>query len=178
MCEACYRMANENYESPYERGEGLPTPNLALLRKVRDHIDNDPNSWDQNTWFSVKLNSEVLAFEDSKTFEVEIIGLEKCGTAACAAGWTVILGGDEDDQPQVSKTDVANRLFIINNRIPDVSYAVQASMTKGGDMISERAKELLGLTDIEASGLFNAANSRADLEFWFKRIAERAGEEL
>jgi hypothetical protein len=48
-----------------------PTPNAELAYKVLDHIDADPASWDQYTWFSA----------------------QPCGTVACFAGWTVMLSG-------------------------------------------------------------------------------------
>jgi hypothetical protein len=46
-----------------------PTPNVALLRKTLEHIENHPQEWNQGTWH--------------------------CGTIACFAGHAVIIDGGQ-----------------------------------------------------------------------------------
>jgi hypothetical protein len=47
----------------------MTTPNAALAYRVLDHIDAHPEQWKQGVY----------------------IGKAECGTAACFAGWTVLL---------------------------------------------------------------------------------------
>lgn len=47
----------------------MTTPNAELAYAVLDHIDANPRSWDQNTWW--------------------------CGTAACFGGHAILLAGGE-----------------------------------------------------------------------------------
>ncbi len=46
-------------------------PNAELAYKVLDHIDTNPETWRQKVW----------------------AGKSECGTAACFAGWAVMLSG-------------------------------------------------------------------------------------
>lgn len=50
-------------------------PNAELAYRVLDHIDADPETWNQEWWFTVT----------------------ECGTAACFAGWACTLSGDRPD---------------------------------------------------------------------------------
>jgi hypothetical protein len=63
-------------------------PNAALAYRVLDHIDAHPEQHDQNVWV-----------EEGRD----------CGTAACLAGWAVLLSGDEpifdDDEPPQRETN-------------------------------------------------------------------------
>ncbi len=48
-------------------------PNAELAYRVLDHIDANPDSWDQGLWLK----------------------RTDCGTAGCFAGWACMLAGDE-----------------------------------------------------------------------------------
>jgi hypothetical protein len=64
-------VIDEQEDAPWRR----TPPNLPLLRKVLDIIDNDPEHWDQCT------------FETDWTFGRRIAPKGKCGTTRCIAGW-------------------------------------------------------------------------------------------
>jgi len=53
-----------------------PTRNAALAWRVLDHIDANPDQWDQEVWISRSPG---------------------CGTAACFAGWACLLSGDQPE---------------------------------------------------------------------------------
>jgi hypothetical protein len=57
-------------------------PNAELAWRVLDHIDANPEQWDQGKW----------------------IGEAECGTVACFAGWTVLLSGGEINTSSESVT--------------------------------------------------------------------------
>jgi hypothetical protein len=174
MCEQCRQLVEADFRLSLTLDFDEPTPNLPLLHKVAEHIDNDPNSWNQKVWFSIDLSSvEIFVVEPTQ----ELQGVEKCGTAACVAGWALTLGGKEEDQPNVSDSQIRSQLRLMAAFPSGSETCASASFTKEGTSIPRAAQELLGLTDYEAEGLFRSENSRADLEYWFKAIARRAGEE-
>lgn len=75
------------------------------------------------------------------------IWMNECGTVACLAGWTCLLAGD---QP------VCRPLW--------TDYmAVRVGDTHRLRKIRGRAKELLGIDDLQADYLFDASNSIDDL---------------
>ena len=53
------------------KGQGLPIPNVPLLRRVREHIEAHPELWHQNNWRQQT----------------------PCGTAHCFAGWIAEFDG-------------------------------------------------------------------------------------
>lgn len=85
----------------------------------------------------------------------------QCGTRYCVAGHAVAMNGIEMQWRQ--------------GDYPDQEYAMRT--TSQVEIFCE-AQERIGLTDYEADKLFNASNSRADLERIATQIADRAGEPL
>jgi hypothetical protein len=87
---------------------------------------------------------------------------DHCGTVACLAGRTCLLAGDTPSDLEPGLNGRLQTAFIVRD---------------GGGVqdISERARELLGLTHDECR-MFSATNDRADLQEWAIRIAARAGE--
>lgn len=77
----------------------------------------------------------------------------KCGTTFCFAGWTVALG---------SSTEVAWQY----------GYAV---CTATGELISDVARDLLGLDDNQADRLFGGSNTLADIR---RTVEDIIGEPL
>jgi len=107
-------------------------PNAELAYRVLDHIKANPEEWDQSFWASKR----------------------PCGTVACFAGWTVILGGYELDWKQVPGGN------------PQATSVVDPSgVTR---RIPARAEGLLGIwldpwVD-EGLDLFHMNNTMEDLE--------------
>lgn len=77
-----------------------------------------------------------------------------CGTAHCIAGHAVVLSGGQ---------------FVTLNRVR-IGEKVQN--------VHNVAADLLGLDDRTADDLFDAGNTREDIQRIAERIAERAGERL
>jgi len=96
---------------------------VKLLRRVKRHILAEPKRLDMNQWVKPSRQSP-------------------CGTAACIAGWTVLLSGPEEKIAEVSKT---RTLYEAN----------EAAIGGFGVGIGERARQLLGLTYEQSVRLFH-----------------------
>jgi len=132
-----------------------PTPNLPLLRKVLGHIDNHPREWNQSTW-GMQTQSETA-----------------CSTAHCVAGWAVVFDGTHD----VTYSPHSGRMRI------DGQQEILAHPVSGGHLRCYAAafihgRNALGLTDSEATRLFQGNNERYDIQRIAETIANRAGEKL
>lgn len=135
-----------------------PVINIALLRKVMEHIENHPEEWQQSVWRTDQDN--------------------RCGTAMCFAGHAAHIGGCEwADQVMgfVSEHVIANEA--------DREWVEQCALAtietrKGVPMIHAafRAQRLLGLTDAQRGELFLSGNSLADLRAIVDRFEREAFE--
>lgn len=101
--------------------------NAELLERVMQHIDDHPELHEQWHWFN------------------------ECGTAACFAGWTCLLGG-------LKKADGYSSRVELSKRPLDSAAARDA------------ACQLLGLDDDEAELLFHAGNTRDELRLMVKDL--------
>jgi hypothetical protein len=130
-----------------------PPDSHTLLIAVRDLVLENPERHDQEHWVS-----NVFGTMRGKRFDVTALrafavkGLPEepqddsnpvCGTRACVAGWTVILG----DDPRVRLDGDIGIIF------PD---------GKAGSY-SERARELLGINDRQAEYLFDMNRTRDEV---------------
>jgi hypothetical protein len=120
---------------------------LALLDHVLDHIDAHPESWDQDTYGTCTTDPEQTP--------------TSCNTAACIAGWTVVLAS-----PLPLYFDERDGYLRIDNR---GNYYIG---------VPEEAAELLDLPqnrayyrDYDEAGLFHTSNTREDLQYLRDEIA-------
>lgn len=123
---------------------GAPAPKLRRkkLRATLAHIVLNPEAHNQSGW----------VFSNSEAPEVEIPGNGTiCGTAACFAGWTLIL---DHKRFKIDKDD----WNIVRIR-PTSEY------TEEFNGVSATAQTVLGLTGHEAHALFYDAQS-------FKQVVE------
>jgi hypothetical protein len=126
-------------DQPTTPTQSARTPNAELAYRVLDHIDRNPEQWDQQNWFRET----------------------KCGTAACFAGWAVVLtGGDVEvnasgdwksvtlDGEEFRYFNIAglNALGIETDEVPDSKHDCPCGC--GGTEIDQ---------------LFDGANTRSDL---------------
>lgn len=131
-------------ESPEAEGGDVdldPRPNATLAYEILDLIKANPGHLDMNDWVKSRRR-EVIT----------LATVTECGTTACFAGWTVLAAGDALDV-------YWSRAFS------------RSGLRPGHRMISDRAQELLGLTDEDARDLFLETDD-ADLEL---RICEIFG---
>lgn len=109
----------------------MTAPNAELAYRVLDHIDAHPEQWEQGKW----------------------IGQAECGTAACFAGWAVLLSGAEP------------RFYMKGCSTADVVFDGRARVAP------DLAEELLGASRWVEAGdgesddidLFAQDNTREDL---------------
>lgn len=131
-----------------------PTPNVALLRQVRDHIAAHPEQWNQEFWRSGG----------------------RCETAYCFAGWTAELAGGTWmlDNPGASPV---RSPYLTVDPADLKSDVMRDALGKRAVHASRRATRLLGLTGEEADNLFAPGNSTLDrLDAALAPIFARAGE--
>ncbi len=108
-------------------------PNAELAYKVLDHIDANPQSWNQAVWVT------------------------ECGTAACFAGWTVLLSGEKALDPGTAITATGERRDISKRAAQLLGFLNRSAM-------DDASWEALKHTDWDGSfSLFAGANSREDL---------------
>lgn len=119
--------------------DGLPRPNLPLLRKVLDHIDAHPEEHDQVTWgFEYRWPSAQFLIE-------EHLRAGKCGTAMCIAGWAVSLGapqtfdgnwGEEDARAVLGLTPRESAdLFAADNTRGAIQGCVERIAARAGEQL-------------------------------------------
>lgn len=106
-----------------------PVLNVPLLTKVLDHITAHPAEWNQGVW----------AEETT------------CGTAACVAGWAVIMSG----HPLVFEANV--RMYDPDS-LEISNSGPCARFTANNEYIADVARHELGLTKGQAECLFDSAN--------------------
>jgi hypothetical protein len=116
-----------------------PIKDWALLWKVYDHIVAHPEEWDQTMWARRIPN--------------------QCGTAFCFAGHAVQMVA----QDAAPAWGVENREGIVDNGDIDLCKAWYVQSGDELRLYSEVARELLGLTEVEAGDLFAAWNELGDL---------------
>lgn len=135
-------------------------PDTARLHKVMDHITSlateegagipttgePPRLWRQATWIHITpRHTEPATLTDQGL----IRNGEPCGTAACFAGWTVLLFGEPGTQIG-QLTGYGDRVFLPGS-------------PRAFTTIAEYARELLGLNQREADELFRSGNSLQNL---------------
>lgn len=110
-----------------------PTLNIPLMRKTMETIESHPEDWEQTTWG---------ARFDPDYDERPRHSMAPCATACCFAGTACLLAGAE----------------FVNVYNSEVSFP-DGNFGHAGNV----AQRLLGLSDFEASALFDSHNSLAEL---------------
>ena len=118
----------------------MPVPDIDLFIKVFARIETDPKSWNQEKW---RTNTQ-------------------CGTSMCFAGhaadisggrWTNDFGWTQSHL-YATFEEIEQGIAIeefVNERIEHIIF------------VSERARRILGITEYEASYLFESTNSLSTL---------------
>lgn len=165
MCEHC---GDDDYEdddyddtsyedTPYEESEEYleamrdsDKVNAPLLLAELRNITLHPEEWDQGDW--LYTNSE----EDPTGADFA------CGTFGCLAGNTVVHQDIELNWVQVTRYHYVN-----GEAIPYLSWKADFVKEKDewGDFISiaKKARQLLGLNDVQGTELFSSENYLDDL---------------
>ncbi|AGT13224.1 hypothetical protein PBI_CONTAGION_92 [Mycobacterium phage Contagion] len=115
--------------------------NKQMIQDLRDKLAAERDLHEQNTWGRVAPEAVNLNDEGFATVT--------CHTAACAAGHTCLMAGD-----QFLVRDVDYLSFC-------GAYSVEKVITADGDVryIDSRARELLGISPFEEDVLFAAHHS-------------------
>lgn len=116
-------------------------PNAELAWRVLDHIDVDPESWNQGTWYRQT----------------------DCGTSACFAGWAVALAGHRIDVDSEPDPDGAQYYAAIDgDRNITICGAAMLDLGLVGIQVPCRCGDC-GTTVGAADLLFDAVNDREAL---------------
>lgn len=154
-------------------------PNADLIRRVVQRIQAKPSLWDQSTWAGiVEENDEDYEAAKQRLLDVlfrrievdgvyhllsdEIVPEGVCGTKFCFAGHAVLEVGDAIvfDPDDLNYTDLV--------RTPEGKYRT----------LEERAKELLGLTNTQATFLFDGEAGGGSWEDYKRLITAQTGVDL
>lgn len=122
--------------------------NEELLRETLEYIKTHPQQWNQGVWF-VWTNDVGETVLDSLNIKVE--EQNSCGSAFCFAGHAALRSnfpGPPKDNSRAWRAEVDGQTY----------------------EVSEYAKEKLGITWPQASALFYAGNTLADLEWMVDEI--------
>lgn len=118
----------------------MPTPNTELARRVLEHIEAHPEQWNQSRW---ALRSD-------------------CGTSYCFAGHAVHLTHpDALYMFGLDLHDGDDRDAAVKVLIPGVA---------GPQYVRTIARELLGLSDYNATLLFYSDNTLDDLRSYVEQL--------
>lgn len=109
-------------------------PNIALARKVLEHIERFPQHHYQGDWTNNPINQLAADNGDHPP----------CGTALCFAGWTAFLTA-----PKGSRMNSAGTILLPDGKTPHSA---------------DWTEELLGITPEQASVLFYSAQNLDDLK--------------
>lgn len=114
--------------------------NIELMTKVRDHVVAHPEQHDQGTWAR-------------KT---------ECGTTACAAGWTLLLGN-----PEVAREYADEEVFTFTGVVRRVF---------GSPSVADAAANLLDIDAYQADMLFIQAKTHEGAVAVMNELIETDGE--
>lgn len=149
------------------------TPDVPLLRKVVEWVEEQnklpeiDRTWLQRTWraaseyYALHLAMTLSNVSPDECRQIASTLEPHCGTAYCAAGYVAHLDG-------VLSDDCTSSSYIVMPNHPDADEDGEIS-------ISTYAQERLGLTDNQATLMFNGANTAADVR---KYAEAAAGESL
>jgi hypothetical protein len=124
--------------------------NVKLLRKIQKHILEEPKRLVMRDWIITKAEGYKSFRNDAE----EITKFPKCGTAACIAGWAVILSGDKitpgatlrvlDKARNLLKTE-DDRLFFTMGWNPklDAAYTAAKSAKKRAKIASKQIDQYI-----------------------------------
>lgn len=116
--------------------------------ELLDFLKNHPEHHDQNHWVLPAPGERVTPMQPMTASRA----LARCGTTACAAGWTVLLAGGQMVEQQ-----------------PGATF-VEGLDGMDGFMVPGAASVLLGLSGEEAEVLFYWAESLEDVAAGIERI--------
>jgi len=157
----------------YEPEEPAPELNVDLLKRVVKRIERDQEMWDQESWGYLPehhtIDLGITEFENpiggrSLGIEVNDILLSEkdlCGTTFCCAGHTVLEAGET---------------ILIHYQDLEASFCVDKG--ENVHMISQRAQELLGLTDEQADSLFAPGAGADDIVAYKRHVTDVTGVEF
>lgn len=117
--------------------------NNELLEKTMKYIEENPQTWRQESWYAwIDEDGDLV----SESIDVEVTEVNSCGSAFCFAGRAALFEGF----PEPPKSN-------------SMSWVMPIGDSPYGVMVDEFARARLGLTWDQASMLFNPSNTMEDL---------------
>jgi hypothetical protein len=132
---------------------------------------NEPEILDLQAW--LREQNKLSVNEREWQQSVYVVGelAMDCGSRFCAAGRTVVRAGQKLVRPG------SNMLVSYEGAEDAVEYAISDDEVVWAVSIHDRARQILGLTEREASFLFMGSNTAADMDEWIGEILDRAERE-
>ncbi len=93
----------------------------SLLQRVKRHILEKPNRFLMRTFIARATETKTKTFEDDNGKQQKYA---ECGTAACIAGWAVLLHDGREDRSQVNIRERAIELLDLERGAEDKLFEV------------------------------------------------------
>jgi hypothetical protein len=142
----------------------LTEVNADLLRRVVKRIERDLDTWDQRYWAN-RASMTDMEWEREEISDAEETFVDQysapCGTTFCLAGHTIMEAG-EKVRFKFGFDEASTCLTAEGERVP----------------IPQRAKELLGLSQVQADILFGSRAGGDDFDYMKQIITRLTGVKL
>lgn len=163
--------------------------NIDMFFAVADVLDFIPETYDQTEWGQMTSPSED---EEGSFYENELGLIEHkgCKTTACVAGWVAILAGWHPTINYVGGVDRERGTSSLERIIINYGEVCQTPLTDGtgrrirafdmtdpGEIwdVADLAQEILGISDEEASALFESSPEGSATGEWTGDELRRIG---
>lgn len=123
----------------------MTTPNVPLLKQTLDYVETHPEEWTQRFY--------------------------RCGTGMCFAGWAAVLDGGTWYDAELKGPWIED--MVARPDDPDLDVFLMRDGARTVD-VECRARRILGLTEDEASELFDGDNTLDDLRRIVRELCEAA----
>ncbi len=122
--------------------------NSDLFFEIADVLDFYPHLYNQQTWGGFDSHGESVQLPSGEERDVMLVGVKGCSTTACLAGWAAALSGWHPTVWTNGDTTTLHWDVVApTSLIPSDHYSTE--------MVSDIARALLGITDLEAKELFS-----------------------
>ena len=143
-----------------QRTSTVEQRNSDLFFEIADVLDFYPHLYNQQTWGGFDSHGESVQLPSGEERDVMLVGVKGCSTTACLAGWAAALSGWHPTVWTNGDTTTLHWDVVApTSLIPSDHYSTE--------MVSDIARALLGITDLEAKELFSGMPLGCSGEHWW-----------
>lgn len=134
----------------------MGTPNVELLTRTLEAIEQNPKDWYQGSWVAIVDNDGEKVWPENW-----VDNQNECRTACCFAGQAAVLSGIR--QPSVKEIQALGYGDWYVSKTGETIWSTKYSTPSGAETVSSWAQEALGLTSWQSEILFEGDNTLRDL---------------